>query len=107
MKLTGRQSKNVEIAPSRSAQEAPHSNPFQGARGKLYEQDIAFGRLQHQMNLSRAKELGKKNPMYKALKGMDKPFKRDKNAAIPMPTPRPDPSKPYKKPTVMTGEYSH
>lgn len=107
MKLTGRQSKNVEIAPGKMAQDAPHGNPFTGAMGQLRAREKFDATITNLNDAGRAKRLGDKNPMAKALKGMDKPFKRDKNAAIPIPTERPDPKKPYKKPTVFTNEYKH
>lgn len=45
----------------------------------------------------------KNSPFRKILKDMDKPLPHvKKHADIPIPTERPDPSKPYTKPTIFT-----
>lgn len=105
MKSTLPPSKNVEDRSRDTSVFAPHSNPRGNAiinRSRLIEEVVS--RLTNSGNAQRAAGTSFE-PM---LAGMDKSYaqrkkqKRDPDARIPIPTERPDPTVPYKRPTVFT-----
>jgi hypothetical protein len=109
MKLTGRQSTNVEDRRQIIANPS-HSNPMAGALGRLNAEDNVNNSAELNRMGKNAKAMGKKNPLYEALKSMDKGVIQDRqarkkalkagaNPAIPIPTPRPDPNS--KQPTLF------
>lgn len=100
--LKGRQSKNVEV------RQREFPRPMSGSRigGEAIHASDAKATEKDGKQRVKATMANRGNPFAKMLKSMDS-FKPNKNplAAIPIPTPRPDPSKPYKKPTVLTRDY--
>lgn len=102
MKLTGKQSTNVEVR----AREFPR--PMAGSRigGEGIHQSDARAYDEWGSQRIKATLQTKNSPFTPMLKGMDKPSpKQSANAKIPIPTERPDPTKPYTKPKVFTRDY--
>lgn len=106
MNLKGRrQSSNIIDRTQSSSDTAPHSNPIAGAIARLN----GMANQDNTIEMSaKAKAMGKKNPLYSALKSMDKGIIQDHQAkrkarkmgqdpSIPIPTPRPDPTAPQPK----------
>lgn len=104
MKLTGRQSNNIEDRSMDTSIYAPHRNP--ALNKSINDARNAEANARLNQDAQNAKEWGKKNPAYDTLQSMDK-WKAPppmKDASIPIPTPRPDPSDP--KPTIFTDPYN-
>jgi len=94
-------SKNVEVRPRTSAYDAPHANPRTNPFLEAFRMEDAMNAKFDGMQTLK-KAVKSKNAFSDMIKSMDKtPVKKVKGANIPIPTPRPDPSKPYKKPTVF------
>lgn len=77
-----------------------HMNP---AQQPITGQMNAMGSMSQQLALQNAMQLPPDNPFRKMLMDMTvkNMVKTNPNAAIPIPTPRPDPSIPYKRPKVF------
>jgi hypothetical protein len=105
MKSTLPPSKNVEDRTGDTSVYAPHRNPASMRAVSLSRTNEI--KAAEERDLQRIKDLGEKNPLRDSLKGMDTEYRKalkhpDKSKPIPIPTERPDPSKPYKRPTVFT-----
>lgn len=105
MKKLDKQSTNIEDRRGDTSVNAPHRNPASMRAVNLSRTNEI--KAAEERDRQRIKDLGEKNPMRDSLKGMDTQYRKalkhpDKRKPIPIPTERPDPSKPYKRPTVFT-----
>jgi hypothetical protein len=103
MKIATPPSKNVEDRSGDTSVYAPHRNPAENKianESRKRETEALAKKTREDVE-----KMGKKNPFYDTLQAMEnwKPERR-KNANIPIPSERPDPSEPYTKPTVMLPE---
>lgn len=101
MKLIGRQSTNIEDRTRDTSVSAPHRNPFDktAAYNQIIDQSRNRDNAMESMSGAKRGANMKGNPFGKMLKGMNKAAAQPVSpmAKIPIPTPRPDNSKPLPK----------